>query len=197
MDARVTTVLAAIAGTGLLGAGVAGVADGADVGAAAEEPVVRTAPVAAPPATVQQAGPDTTGAAVWAHLQEVDYRNEWELWPGTTELYEGGEPHGLQLTTYVNDRALEALEAGRTVMPAGAMIVKENFTPDDELAAVTVMYKVPGFNSEHRDWFFSKHLPDGTVDRTDQGQPMEGQVAGCQSCHSLQQEADYLYTERP
>lgn len=195
MDARLTTALAVLGGTALLGFGLA---DGTDAGVAATEAsAVRAAPVATAPAALQQVGPDTTGAAVWEHLQEVDYRDEWELWPGTTELYEGGEPHGLQLTTYVNDRALEALEAGRTVMPAGAMIVKENFTPEEELASVTVMYKVPEFNPEHGDWFFSKYLPDGEVDRTPEGQPMEGEVAGCQNCHSLQEEADYLYTERP
>ncbi len=25
---------------------------------------------------------DTTGAAVWAHLQQSDYRSTWTLWPG-------------------------------------------------------------------------------------------------------------------
>ena len=25
---------------------------------------------------------DTTGAAIWAHLQQSDYQGTWTLWPG-------------------------------------------------------------------------------------------------------------------
>ena len=52
---------------------------------------------------------DTTGAAIWAHLQQSDYQNTWTLWPGKGELYTGQEPHGMLLTTYLNDIALRAL----------------------------------------------------------------------------------------
>ncbi len=33
-------------------------------------------------------------------------------------------------------------------MPAGAIVVKENYMPDKKLAAITVMYKVAGYNPE-------------------------------------------------
>ena len=33
--------------------------------------------------------PDTTAASVVAYLDEVDYTESWELWPGLGEKYEG------------------------------------------------------------------------------------------------------------
>ncbi len=155
-------------------------------------------PEAAPAVVeVQVAEPDTTGAAMWAHIQESGYQENWELWPEMGEFYTGNAPHGMLLTTRVNSIALQALNAGETVMPAGAVVIKENYMPDRQLAAVTVMYKRPGYNPEHNDWFFTKHLPDGSLDKMPNGMEMEGRLPGCQGCHIAKKDADYLYTPRP
>jgi hypothetical protein len=69
----------------------------------------------------------------------------WQLWPGKGKLYPGTEPHGALLTTYVNDVALKSIKAQKG-MADGSIIVKENYMPDKMLAAVTVMYKVKGYN---------------------------------------------------
>jgi hypothetical protein len=152
-----------------------------------------TATAAAP----QNADPDTTGAALWAHLRAEAYQASWALYPGTTALYEGTEPHGMLLTTYVNEIAAAALGRDVDRLPDGAIVVKENYMPNGELAAVTVMYKRAGYNPDHNDWFFSKHLPDGSLDRAPNGMAMEGRVPGCQACHSARRENDYLYTGNP
>ena len=52
--------------------------------------------------------PDTTAASVIAYLDEVNYQESWELWPGLGEKVEGGDPHGMLLTTYLNPVALQA-----------------------------------------------------------------------------------------
>jgi hypothetical protein len=90
----------------------------------------------------EMALPDTMGAAVWSHLEAADYSANWELWPGKGELYTGQEPHGALLTTYLNPVAYAALTGMAGSMPAGAIIVKENYMPDSTLAAITVMYKL-------------------------------------------------------
>ncbi|HZX22983.1 MAG TPA: cytochrome P460 family protein [Woeseiaceae bacterium] len=166
----------------------------------AEPPgAAETEPASAPAAGENPAGypgPDPTGAAVWAHLQGEDYRESWSFWPGRGELYEGREPHGMLLTTYVNDAALGAVEEKAGRMPPGAMIVKENYTPEEKLASVTVMYKAPGFNPDHNDWFFAKYRPDGSVAETPDGTPQAGRVPGCQACHEARKTNDYLYTGR-
>ena len=73
--------------------------------------------------------PDTTSASVLAYLEEVDYQNndDWKLWPGTEEKYQGDDPHGMLLTTYLNPAAFEAVEKSATT-PDGSIIVKENYT---------------------------------------------------------------------
>jgi hypothetical protein len=131
--------------------------------------------------------PATTGSAVWTFLQDVDYAEQWNLWPGKGELYEGGEPHGQLFTTYLNAAALEALTERTGSMPNGAIIVKENYTADSELDALTVMYKSDGFNDEHRDWFFAKLSASGAVQA-------EGRVEGCQACHGARADNDYILT---
>ena len=119
--------------------------------------------------------PDTTAASLIAYLDEVDYQNseDWKLWPGTSEKYQGEDPHGAMLTTRLNSAAFDAIDG---TMPDGAIIVKENFTPAGELAATTVMYKKSGYNPDHSDWFWVKELADGTIEK-------EGMVMGCQDCH--------------
>ena len=122
--------------------------------------------------------PEANAAAVLAYLDEVDYRNnaDWRLWPGVGEKYRGGDPHGMLLTSYLNPAAYAALQANET-MPPGAIIIKENYTPDGQYDANTVMYKKSGYNPEHNDWFWLKVLADGTIDK-------EGRVTGCQECHA-------------
>lgn len=158
------------------------------VAAAAAVPRSQVSPAA------QSNGPDTTGAAIWAYLQDQDYSNGWTLWPGKGRLYEGQEPHGMLLTTYLNDVAATALEQGVDRMPAGAIIVKENYMPDKALAAVTVMYKVTGYNPDHNDWFFTKFLASGELDTMPNGMVMEGRLPGCQNCHIAQKNNDYIFT---
>ena len=61
-------------------------------------------------------------------------------------------------------------------MAPGAIIVKENYMPDGTLAAVTTMFKVRGYKPDVNDWFFTKHLPSGELDRAPTGMAMEGRL---------------------
>lgn len=134
--------------------------------------------------------PQPEAQAVWSHLQAVSYSENWSYWPGTDERYEGTEPHGALLTTYVNPLAEDALTSRAAEMPTGSIIVKENYSPQQELAAVTVMYKADdGYNPDHGDWFWLKRLADGTVEAS-------GKVDSCQACHQASQH-DYLLTPLP
>ncbi len=121
--------------------------------------------------------PKPTAESVISHLKAQRYQQSWKFYPGKGALYTGQVPHGMLLTTYVNDPALRALNARATTMPEGAMIVKENYTPDKKLAAVTVMYKVKGFNPSAGDWFWLKYDGSGMVEAS-------GKVAGCIGCHT-------------
>ena len=133
--------------------------------------------------------PELSADGVWGHLTSSDYEN-WDRWPGTTDQYQGQEPHGALLTTYVNDVAAAAIAAGDVMMPVGAIVVKNNYMPDGMLAAVTAMVKTEDFNPDHNNWWFLKRLTDGTVQA-------EGRFAGCEGCHGAVAANDYLFNERP
>ena len=135
--------------------------------------------------------PDTTAASLWSYLNEVDYQSTWQLWPDRGELYRGAEPHGMLLTTYLNAPAHEGLTGDVASLPNDAIVVKENYTPDSTLAAVTVMYKKRGYDPEHNDWFWVKYLPDGSVDA---GGKAVGRVQGCIGCHGGAADNDYIMT---
>ena len=158
-------------------------------------PVAALAILACSPGEQQEAGtpsmsaalPDTTAMSLWSHLEAADYAVNFQLWPEKGELYPGTEPHGMLLTTYLNDVAFDALSSKAGTMPGGAIIVKENYMPDSVLAAITVMYKVDGYNADFGNWFFVKRLANGTIEAS-------GRVPMCQACHSAQAANDYLFT---
>ena len=142
-------------------------------------------------ATVSASMPGTEDAgALWAHLEEEGYKS-WNLWPGKGEHYPGGAPHGATLTTYLNATAAHALDQGAASMPAGSIIVKENYMPDGTLDAVTTMYKVTGYNPDAGDWHWVKYHPDGTVFADGMAQ---GMVPGCIACHTGKADNDYIFT---
>lgn len=137
---------------------------------------------------VRDAAPDTTAAALWAHLETEGYQENWALWPGKGRLYEGTEPHGMLLTTYYDETASDALERGAPGdLHSGSILVKENYMPNGTLAAITVMVKRTGYNPDHQDWLFAKYDPSGEAEAF-------GRVAGCQACHSAAPSGAYIFT---
>ncbi len=134
--------------------------------------------------------PAAEGEEFLEYITEVNPYHEWDLWPGTEELYEGTEPHGVLLTTYVNKKALRGIEEGMLEegMPYGSIIVKENYSPDKELINVTSMYKKEGFNPEAGDWFWLVHTPEKEIDNA-------GKIGMCIGCHGQVKHRDYLFIE--
>ncbi|MBD3161696.1 MAG: hypothetical protein GF346_05515 [Candidatus Eisenbacteria bacterium] len=133
--------------------------------------------------------PDTTAEALWGHLMGENYAENWAHWPGKTPFYEGTRPHGALLSTYLNGTALGAVTTDAATLPSGSIIVKENYMPDSTLAAVTVMYKVDGYDPDNNDWYWLKRTADGTVEA-------QGRVQGCIDCHGKALDNDFVLTGR-
>jgi hypothetical protein len=125
------------------------------------------------------------GKALWDYLKKENYAKNWKMWPGKKALYPGKEPHGAFLTTYVNKKAYTAIKGKKGMLPDGSIIVKENYSADKKLGALTVMYKVKGYNSAAADWFWVKYLPDGKI-------AVEGKVDACINCHASAKANDYV-----
>lgn len=126
-------------------------------------------------------------AELWQRLQEANYDAEWPTVPGKGELYPGQPPHGALLSTYLNESALDALENRPGEMPDGAIVIKENYQPDETLAAITVMEKRAGYAPAYGDWYWARYGPDGTV----QG---GGTIESCIACHAAVRTNDYIFT---
>lgn len=124
---------------------------------------------------------------LWQQMQEANYQETWATVPGKGTFYQGQPPHGALLSTYFNPEAAEAMEAQPGEMPADAIIVKENYDADRNLVSLTVMYKEPGYDPEHMDWYWASYGPDGEVQ-------MAGQAPGCIACHGAVRSNDYIFT---
>ena len=120
------------------------------------------------------------------YIVRYDPYKTWELWPNKGKLYKGTEPHGALLTTFVNNTAHFSLK-NKKGMEVGSIIAKENYTADRKFVALTVMYKIKGYNPAAGDWFWAKYNPDGTV-------AAAGRVKGCIDCHSAKKDNDYTFT---
>lgn len=137
-----------------------------------------------------------SGESLWIYITKDSPYTGWRFWPGKKPLYKGTAPHGVLLTTYVNDWAFKAIEKGKSTMPYQAVIVKENYMAGAEAAgsyevnSITAMYKARGYNPPEGDWFWAKYSPNGEVLAV-------GSPPTCINCHSRSRANDYLMTEYP
>lgn len=118
-----------------------------------------------------------------------DYRLGWHYIPGKPMgFYQGSEPQGALLRTFVNNAAFDAIGARAGKYPVGSFIVKDNHMPDGKLDGITVMVKKPkGYDPEHGDWFWAKYTPTGKVE-------MAGKVQMCAACYAQVQTQDYVFS---
>lgn len=125
----------------------------------------------------------------WDWLKSSKFRN-WAPAPGQgLEAYPGQSPHGAFLKMYMNRSA--AAFPGKP--PHGSVIVKENYTEDGKtLAALTVMYRVKGYDPDNGDWYYMKFNGDGTV-ATANGVRLGGKVKSCIDCHAGAGGGDFVF----
>ena len=147
--------------------------------------------------------------SVWEMIHDQAYAFTWnyetEPPPG---FYEGNEPHGLILRTFMNNIAFNAVQNRLGTFPGNSVIVKENhrtghMTSNDEedaendgdrsvegfdgdLEAITLMVKLPGYNPDAGDWFWAKYQADGSIDAA-------GKPEGCIGCHGGVADNDYVF----
>lgn len=125
-------------------------------------------------------GPDPK--ALWSQISHKDPYHQWQHWPDHQGIQPGSAPHGPRHKVFVNRPLLRSRQA-----PANAhsIAVKENYGLDGALKAITVMYKIPGYNPDAGDWFWAKYSPDGKA-------AVFGKPEGCINCHGAMAENDYV-----
>ncbi|WP_159587660.1 cytochrome P460 family protein [Chelativorans xinjiangense] len=138
--------------------------------------------------------------ALWAALAQAKLAGPEAM---HSHFYEGTEPHGFVLEIFDSELSVN----GHT----GRVIVKNNYGPQGvdamdvandpaaHLAAVTVMFRrEAGYDTDNKNWFWAKYLPNGSLDQNPAGMQLAGRVAkgadqGCIACHSAAPGEDYLF----
>ncbi len=133
--------------------------------------------------------PPPEAGAVLTYITMTAPYGKYQYWPGRVGFYKGQHPHGAWLTLSVNETGMSALKKGAKIFPPGSIIAKENYTPEEKLAALTIMYKVKGYDPEHNDWFWAKYNYEKGKFVVDKA----GKVAGCIKCHEGAKDVDYAF----
>jgi hypothetical protein len=132
--------------------------------------------------TVAEEMPGPDGAALWNHISKVSPYTKWGQWADHEGMLAGRAPHGKFHKVFVNKKGKDSTSPP---LQYGAIEVKENYSPSKELKAITVMYKVKGYNPDSGDWFWAKYSPTGKVLKS-------GKPKGCIGCHSTRVANDFV-----
>lgn len=136
---------------------------------------------------------DTSDAeALWSVLEEARLVGEDAV---RVVPFEGNEPHGaiqevVATTATVNGHTGRLLVKRNHGGKDGLTVQEVYDNPTQYLAAITVMFKrEAGYDPENMDWFWTKYLPDGALDKNPKGIGLAGRVAkgmdqGCIACHT-------------
>jgi hypothetical protein len=138
------------------------------------------------PSETQIAEPGPDAEKLSTYIIRYKPYTAWQLWPGKGRLYPGREPHGSLLTTFVNETAYYSIR-DKKGMADGSIIAKENYAADRKFVALTVMYKIRGYDPESGDWFWAKYALDGKVIAS-------GKVEACTKCHGEKKDNDFIWT---
>ncbi|UZP67205.1 cytochrome P460 family protein [Desulfovibrio mangrovi] len=126
---------------------------------------------------------DPVAEKVWNEVVKDAAYKKWKNWPDHAGMQCGlSSPHGELHIVYVND---VGLSKRGTPKPYGTVVVKEDYTQDRKLDAITVMYKVPGYNPDAADWFWARYTADGKAGPV-------GTPEGCISCHMERSGRDFI-----
>jgi len=139
------------------------------------------------PAETQVVMPGADSAQIYAYITKAKPYTQWDVWPGKDKMYPGTQPHGDFLTTYVNDTGMFGIRKKTGNMPEGTIIAKENYNSDKKFIALSVMYKIKGYNAAASDWYWAKYDKDGKV-------LASGRVEACIKCHEKKKDNDYTFT---
>ncbi len=122
--------------------------------------------------------PEPEAEAVWKHITQENSFTEWTAWEDGKGLvsHTNHASHSPNHRVYINKQALS--ERKTTLpLPNESILISYINTPAGKPKAITVMYKVKGYNSAAGDWFWAKYSLTGEVQ--DAGKPQR-----CIACHA-------------
>ena len=133
-----------------------------------------------------------TGAELFSLITEEDPYQNWAEFPDRQGTLPSVLPHGPMSRVFINGEVEAALDTEFTgQLPDGSIIVKENVGTDPQVteAALTVMWKVAGFDPGNNDWFWANMTLDGDI-------VAAGKVQSCTACHGGVRGNDFVFVQR-
>lgn len=129
-----------------------------------------------------------SAAALFSLITVADPYEEWERFPGLDGIIESAAPHGPMARVFINAQVTGALTNFTGLLPDGSIIVKENIgeSSTGKADALTIMWKVQGFDPDNNDWFWANVTPEGAVNA-------EGMIEGCVNCHARVRANDFVF----
>ncbi len=125
-------------------------------------------------------GPDAK--QLWNYITQVSPYQKWGHWQDHSGMQSGRAPHGPKHIVYVNDLGLSSTQPP---LKYGSIQVKESFNNAGVKKAITVMYKLKGFNPRDGDWYWAKYSLKGKA------RPA-GKARGCIECHGTRERNDFV-----
>jgi len=129
-----------------------------------------------------------TGAKLFTRITQDDPYQEWAQFPDHQGTFSSALPHGPMSQVFISSEVESAFADFTGTLPDGSIIVKENVGTDPNVteAALTVMWKVQGFDPANHDWFWANMTPEGEI-------VAEGKVQGCTACHGRARANDFVF----
>jgi hypothetical protein len=128
---------------------------------------------------------EISGEVLWERIKQESSYPEYPYWPGHEGMQPGQAPHGPYHRIFINPRLHTALPIEERRVPHGGIIVKENYTGEQNLNSLTVMAKVEGYAPDKGNWFWAKYSPEGDIQA-------QGTPPPCISCHAGMRDNDYI-----
>lgn len=131
---------------------------------------------------------------LWRVLEKRQLAGEQAI---QSRAFAGRHPHG-ELQQLIDGPMTIAGQRGR-------VIVLRNYAGDDAssesvadqphrfLTSIAVMFKRPGYNPVHGDWFWAEFQPYGRLAHTGDGTAVAGRVTGCSGCHRKAGGGNYVF----
>ncbi len=140
------------------------------------------------PQEQQDMDPTRMAEELFTRITVADPFEDWEQFPEAQGIVPSAPPHGDRTDIRINDVVSTALDNFSGPLPDDSIIVKKNIGGEgDKVDALTVMWKVVGFNPDNNDWFWANLSLDGQVNAA-------GKVEGCINCHSGARGNDFVFT---
>jgi len=131
---------------------------------------------------------EPTGARLAAIILQEDPFQQWGEFPERQGSLPSVLPHGPMSRVFINGRVESALADFEGRLPDGSIIVKQNVGTDPQVteAALTVMWKVAGFDPANNDWFWANMSLEGRI-------ASEGRIPSCAGCHGGARRNDFVF----